>query len=1071
MFNSLFFFLNVVLYGQGVTNAHLSGQVINISGEPVSDVMVIANHVKSGTQYGTITDDSGYFYFRNVRVGGPYKVTASLFGHGETSDQIENIPLGTNYHMIITMKPRHIRIEEIAITAEAIDPLSLVKNNISKNLGEEFIRSIPNLNRDITSIFQFSAMSNNESFSGKNPRFNLVSLDGSVFTNSFGLGNTSIIGVASGAQPLSLEAIKEVQFNIAPYDLSQSGFTGTRINTVTKKGDNDLRMSFYTYYQNQNFIRRGLRNRSGNKGETYSNVSGVSISGPIIKDKLFVFVNYENSRQKEPATDYIAFNNTDDAENYSRVNETDILKLSSFLSEHYSYETGKYQDYSLLAISDKLLVNIDWNIYRKHKLNVRYNNLFSSQDNALSNSSIVGTGKRNNNPFSMSFENSNWIRNGKLHSILAELNSMYNNRLSSHFSLGYTTFDDSRKINGDLFPLVDIIKDGRTYISFGSDPFAQNNKLSASIFHTKGNISYSKGKHVFTLGLNVELMGFKNIYTPAWQGAYVYSSLTDFYNSTPSGTDIPIGYSNGTGTPIFYQKSYSLDNSQTLPEANPSFLQCGAFFQDQYRFSENLGVEWGLRIDQLSYLNSPLRNKELETLNFQDGIANTLNVRTDLLPSNQFSLSPRICIKWKPIESKPLFLRSTSGFFLGRIPFVFVADQFQNNGVSFRNVVLTETEQIRFTPEANEYLDLIKKSSSLYDIIVLDKDLKMPKIWRSSIGVDFITPNKIKGAIDIMYSKDIQALSVKNINIDNNAVEKNPVDGRDMLLNARLNDEIIQDAYYWQNVNKGHQVGFSVELSKRFNENLSGFVMYSWSRSMDINSIPGTNATSVYINQAVVGNPNKPELSFSQYDQPHKLMAYANFRSKIVDFGETKLTILCKAFQNGRFSYKYAGFGDVNGDNISSNDLIFVPSSIKQIDLEEYENDLGETISINEQWEALDNFIVKSKYLKKRRGQFAQRYGAILPWSFRLDLRLEQNVDISPKNHISVSLDFLNLINLLNSNWGATKVPANDYPIEATSPTTFRVYPENITKEFIRSNNSQNNWYIQVGIRYMFNKN
>ena len=1072
VFNTFLVFLFLcampcLLPAQGTTNTNLSGKVVDETQNALSEVVIIIRHTPSNTQYGTITDKLGNFYFRNIRIGGPYEIIATAFGFSDGVENIEHISLNATFQMTLILKPISIDLDEVVIFAESLSPPLSIQSSFSQNIDQSVIASLPNINNSFISLFELSPLSNGESFSGKNPRFNLISLDGAVFTNSFGLGNTSIIGAASGAQPFSIDAIEEVQFNHAPYDLSQSGFTGARINIVTKKGDNKLMVSSFTKYQDKNFIRQVNPGISTSTKPIASFISGLTVSGPISKDNLFYFFNYETLRQNQAATNFIANKKDQSKGNTSRVLEEDLKALSDFLLEQYNYETGKFQDYPKNIKNDKLLLNLDWNINRKHKLNIRYNSLISRQENVLSNSLLVGNGARNNNPFSMSFENSDWVRSGNLQSLLLELNSQHNSRLTSRLSLGYTRFNEKRTYNGTLLPLVDILKNGRNYISFGTDPFAPGNKLLTNILQSDGGIYYPHKKQELEAGYNVEYLSFTNVFTPAFQGVYVYDALSDFYNSTVLGTINPMGISTGEGRPVLYQKGISA--KQSSPSVKPSILQFGGYVQDKIKINEKIQLNIGSRIDRIAYLKNPLRNPEIESLTFQDEDGNPLFIRTDQLPKPQVNISARLGFLVKLIEKNSLQIRGGTGIFLGNIPYVFIADQFQNNGILYQNISLTNTENISFSIDTNEHLSEVQDNKIPYDMAAVAMDFNLPKIWRSTFGGAYQFTTGLKTTLDFMYSQDLNAVTVSNINIDNKNVSNHPIDGRTILSNPNLNPAIISKAYFWQNANKGSQQGVTIGLSKKFGDIANTFLSYTWSQTKEINSIAGTNASSAFKNMAVAGNPNEPILSYSQFDQPHKLIAFSNFKFNWIKDNLTSCTIVGKAIQKGRFSYTYAGMGDVNNDGITSNDLIFIPSSINQIHLAPYPDEAGNIISEQAQWTALNSFISNSTYLNSRRGKFAERYGAILPWLFQVDLRIEQALKFK-NNLFSFSIDVLNFTNLLNKNWGRLEIPTNVSPIEAISTATFRVYPQNLNQEFVNDNQAISYWQIQLGLRYSFVK-
>ncbi len=1048
---------------QGISTASIQGQIIDTDGAPIPGAIVTLLFKPTNAVHNTVSGASGNFYFPNLQVGGPYELQIEMAGFQNYTQTIIELQLGEH----LRVRPQlSLNSVDLPITEVTAPPTPSTTTWDQRDL-----LSLPNLDRSLTEFTRLSPAANNQGFLGQSSRYNLVSIDGNLFNNAFGLGGSrqTLIGTAAGAQPVSLDAIQQLSVNLAPFDVRTGGFTGASINAVTRSGTNNWEGSVYEFHSSDKLTGTEVGGEEVSLNNFQRNLFGARVGGPIIKDQLFFFFSYEGERRSEPASPFSAARPGNEGDQVSRVLASDLDDMQTFLNDAYGYQTGAYEDYNFLTQNDKILLRLDWNIANKHQLTLRYNYLQAEQDRPVSNTRQFGAGDRFNSATSMSFRSSNWKRSAQIHAFAAELNSSFGSNANNQLRINYTFYPEERAINGVLFPMVDILQSGQTYMSFGADMFANNHRAHSKIFQIQDNYSIHTDKHVFTIGMSYEQLQFDYVVTPAYAGSYIFDSLEDFYNSSPIGTLTPVGLSNGIGRPSTYTLNYSTFEDGRLPKASPSSGQLGFYLQDEYYPSANFKLQYGLRVDYIRFFDELTENTAISDLEFQNPEGNSYSINTGELPGSQLLWSPRVHFSWD-IAPK-LQLRGGSGLFTGRIPFVILSSQYVENGlvqaqIRARN---NQANQFPFNPAPNAYIPSDRATNNNYDIVVNSPDLKMPQIWRSNLGLDVQLPLNITASADIYYTRNIHDIYAWNANLDQSNTEKAD-DGRIQFSNNRLNNPPVLNAYVLDNISEGDQFYTILQLKKKWHDNWLASLSYTFGESRNISSFTGTGPVQAYRSNPIVNNPNRPILAFSDEDLRHRVLGVLSYRLAYAKSLATTFSLLIDGVQAGRYSFTYSSNGDVNKDGVPANDLIFVPASQDQIQLEAY-NQQGNQVTVEEQWAALEQFIEQSDYLRSRKGDFAERNGAILPFVTQLHLRVMQDIafQIGQKKHgFQLSLDINNFGNLLNSSWGVFELPAVTQPIQARQNGNFRVSPNLLQSERINDTSLQSLWQMQVGIRYYF---
>lgn len=1059
-----------ILYAQGITTGSISGRVADEKKEAIPGAIVAAEHQPSGSKYVAETGNDGSFNLHGVRVGGPYRIIVACMGYRADTIQDARVVLGEELSLQVRLPQVTRDIEGVTVSARKSTIMVSGKNGSGIVVDRSAIDHLPTISRGLNDFTRLTPQAGANGMLGKGGKSNNISVDGAVFNNPFGLGSEagSLPGGNVNAQPISLDAIDQISVDLSPYNVRQGGFTGAGINVVTRSGDNKLRGSVYCFFRNQDLVGQKVQDAEIARTAFSEYTTGFRIGGPLIRNKLFFFGNYEQVTSTQPGAAYLAGRSGLAGSNVSNVQAGDLDALSHFLKAAYNYDPGSYERYNIPAVNRKFLAKLDWNINAKNKASLRYNQLNSYSSFAASSSlNTIG------------YSNNGFKRSNDVYSITGELNTTFTARSGNRFFASYTSMPDYRDYFGSLFPVVNINDNGKTY-SFGSNNAARDNRIDQRIFQIQDDVNYTLGKHKLSAGINFQYSGFSNNFTLNPQGAYTFSSLAAFYNAAPAGTSTPLGISTGRGLPSAYSLNYTIQPGRPVTYVNPRMSQLGLYAQDEFFAAGLFRLTAGLRLDVISFIGNPADNPAVAAMTFQDASGAPAKFSTETTPGTKMLVSPRFGFNWALSEDRKLQLRGGSGLFTGNIPFTFVSATFGMNGMNEGAIVASNAAaaaKYLFSPLPGYYKPVNGAASSTYEVDLITRDYKLPQVWRSTLGADWRLPQDLIVSLEGTYSKDIHAPFYRNVNL-NAATVTTAADGRVQYAGNRINPAIT-GAYLLGNINMGRQYFLTATLNKQMSKNWFAALSYTYGNSKDGFSFLSTTASGAFNSVPVAGNSNVPVLAYSQFDLRHRAIASASYKVNYMhDRMATSVGLFFEAAQQGRGSYTYGGTGDVNKDGVAGNDLIFVPKDMSQINLV-----ASATATVEQQWEALDAFISGSKYLSNRRGQFAERNGALFPWYCQADLRIAQDFTAllfrnGEKNTLEFTIDILNVTNLLNKNWGVYKMMANSAPVTALSPGSFQVNPSLLQRgEFVPDTRlssginpaASSRHRIQFGIRYSFN--
>lgn len=1051
-----------------VTTSSIGGYVTDANRQALPGAVIQAVHTPTGTTYSAATLANGRFNIGGMRIGGPYIIEVSYLGYNGEKRENVILALGEEATLNFALNESAQQIGEVVVVGNNNPVFSANRTGAEEIITSSMMEKLPTINRSLSSYTKLTPMSSDGYYGGISYRFNNVTVDGASFNNSFGL--SSKLGAGS-IEPISLESIEQIQVSLSPFDVRNGGFTGGSVNSVTKSGTNDWSASAYMYTKSPDL--QGYRQGTQTAGVTDFNNKqyGFSLSGPIIKNKLFFFVNGELDRQDKPTSSYRAKGAEGAGSTTSNVTVEQLQAIKDFLGEQFNYNPGSYNVGTVPTSGDRLTARLDWNIDAKSTLSLKYYYLKSFNTSEPSSSDATGT--RSASEWAMPFSSTYYRTNNDFNIVMAELNTRINDRMSNSLTAGASFFRDYRDMDGGFFPQVDILwanNPSETMTTFGTEANSYNNMLNTDVYQIQDNLTYLLGKHQFTAGVSADLRKFKNGYGRNYAGTWKFKSWDSFkynvlamkdhmasggnfynfnladYNPTqfglPAGTD---------GSPTWYRQSYAV--SGEFPFAYVDVAQVGFYVQDKWSIRDNFHLTLGLRADMPIFLTDLDRNPALEGVAFQGG--QTIDVSK--YPATRVQLSPRVGINWDVFDDQTLQIRGGAGLFSGTPPYVWLSNQAGNNGLLFGNVLPQDNPNAGFSGNI-EYPRPADGSAPVGDIAVTEKNFKYPTILKGSLAADW---NVYDGWIltgEFLYSKNINDIYHLNIGL-NDPTENDYVrdgSGTDSrpFFNTRpkgssytryISDK-ANNVILLKNTNKGYSAYTTFKLQKSFLEGaLQGLALnasYTFGQSKSVTDGSSSVATSAWQYRQAV-DPRSTELGFNGGSFTNRFLAYATYRKEWSQNTATSIGVIYDRSMGGRYSYAYAG--DINGDGATSNDLIFIPKDRSQINLSiarskyatltaypEGHPKYGTAITTDEErtqimWEDIDAFIEQDSYLSAHRGEYAERNGGKLPHSSRWDVNISQdfffNTASGQRHTLRLSLDIQNVGNLLNKDWGINPYP------------------------------------------------
>lgn len=1053
----LFLFCLTFTLNAQVTTSGISGKV-TAEGELLIGATVQAVHEPSGTTYGTVTNADGRYSLQGMRTGGPYTVEVSYVGFQKAVYKNITLQLGETYLLDVKLT-ESLSLDEVVVTASKAALFNSQKTGAAQNFNQSQIQATPSVSRSIFDVTKMNPLGVNTasgmSFAGSSNKYNSFQIDGITNNDVFGLSSSGTNGGQAGANPISLEAIEEIQVVIAPYDVRQGGFTGGGINAITKSGTNTFHGSAYWYYNNENFYGKtpGKDAKERKKlGDQSSATYGFTLGGPIVKDKLFFFANYERVKETYPSS-----NNIGSTESNLDVKEVDqiVNKISQLTG---GYNAGGYGPQDIDTYSNKILTRLDWNINEQNKFTVRYSFL-DGRKMVFSNS--VSSAKLNDNGYFM---------NNKTHSLVSELNTQFTPSWSNEFRFGWTYVRDYRDPIGQPLPNITInnlINNGdptkKSSLELGTERNSAANALDQDIFTLEDNLIWNKGNHTIALGTHNEFFHMKNLYITNIYGSYVYNSLDDF---------LTVGTANEV-LPNSYEYSYSNEKITGTDRWAPVFgaAQLGFYAQDEWKVTNRFSMTYGLRLDIPLLFDKPRANEVFNS----STVATSMGLATDQMPTTKVLWSPRVGFRWSLNEDRTTLLRGGAGIFTGRVPFVWISNSFGNAGVEMVRTAYSSSlgnypSDFKFNIDPNKQYKDPNAKVPTSEVDVMAKNFRFPSVFRANLAVEQMLPFGIRGTLEGLYSKTLNNILYENINYQwkgetlNNGGDDRPV--------YEKQDNHFTQVMLLKNTSKGYTFNITTKLEKSFDFGLNAMIAYTYGQAKSLNDGNSSQAYSGWKYNATYYGDMNPELTWSMFDVRNRVIGSVSYRKEYAKHFATTVSLFYNGQTGGRYSL--LDYTDLNKDGYR-NDLMYVPTDAeleKMVFTDIHSN--NNTVTAAEQKDALIKWIEGNGELRKSKGTHIKRNQMTLPFEHHFDFHFAQDffVDIAgQRNTIQLNFDIINVGNLLNKKWGMYYQTNSGYDL---TPLTTKIGTNGATYQFYdpgemyTNTNITSRWHAQVGLKYIF---
>jgi len=1029
-----------------VTTSALSGK-ISSNNEPIIGATVVATHTPSGTTYGAVSNEKGRYFIQGMRVGGPYTIMISYVGYKKVEFTDVQLALGETSTINALLKESSQQLNEVVVTTRA--GVKSAAGGAASNFNSKQIVNTPTVDRNIYDIAKMSPLVapskiGGLSIAGSNNRYNSFQIDGMVSNDVFGLASSGTNGGQTSANPISLDAIQEIQVVIAPFDVRQSGFTGGGINAITKSGTNKFAGSAYGYYTNQDMYGNWSQVNSvkAKVGTQSTKIGGFTFGGPIIKDKLFFFTSAEYKYDTYPSSYY-----PDYTTGYLTAGEAKAI------SDRYATITKNTDSYDSRSVNTKglsLLGRIDWNINTNNKFSFRYQYNNSYKDTYSSGSTTYY------------FSNSGYRMLDKTNSFVAELNSKLSDVLSNEARVGVTLVRDKRDVPYQG-PNISIGKlgggvgtaTGKTTAYIGTEYSSGANRLDQNIYTLEDNLTLYHGDHTLTLGTHNEIYRLNNLFIQASTGAYYYNSLTDFLNDNAYQF-------------VYKYSDYNLTGSyQWAGTVNAG--QFGFYLQDKWNITNNLNVTYGLRFDIPTCFNKPTANDAFNASTY----STTYGVKVGEVPSTKVMLSPRVGFRWFADDSHNTLIRGGAGLFTGRVPFVWLSNLWNNTGMEMKGTTITSSVP-KFGTFGNDPVAAMASaagSASKPTINTASKDFKFPQVFRTNLALEQTLPYDVKMTLEGLYSKTMNNVWFENLALIDNGKKVYAVSA-DVANSATTYFSTNTGSYAsiinLKNTNKGYTYSLSGKLEKSFKFGLDLMGSYTFGHAYSVND--GTSSVALSNWQYnYAKNPNDAnEVSYSVFDIPNRVLAQATYTTP--KYLNGRLATVASVIYNGSNGMRYCltmnETADFNGDTQKGNSLLYIPTTDELAKM---------TFATAADRTSFESWIEGDSYAKNNRGQYAKRYSNSAPWENHFDLHFAEDFFYlkGKSEKIELTFDVINFGNMLNKNWGT--VYGSDYnvqPLKVTALTTNsngdKIPTYSYQDDKVYKSDFSSRWHLQVGLKVTF---
>ena len=1073
----MFFAFLITQVNAQITTSSVSGRIKDKSGVEIPGASIVATHLPTGTRYGVASSFDGHYTLANMNPGGPYKIVVTSVGYKAQERTDIMLNLGSTSNVDFTVSEDAVSLSEIVVTANK----GGTKLGVGTNIGENTIKVLPTLSRSLTDMTRMTPQgSSTNSFAGTNFRYNNVTIDGSINNDAIGFspslggvsGTSGMPGSSTRTNPVSLDAIQDVQVYIAPYDVKIGNFTGGSINAVTRTGTNTVTGSVYGFGRNSTITGPNNAGDGAKIPSDYSDFqTGFRIGLPLIKNKLFFFTNEEITRRNEPI-----FYGAGDVGSF--LDAATASKISNYLVTNYGFNPGETNNYSIYSRSNKFFNRLDWNISDKHQLSIRNNYVTSEASNLERDAANFRFG-------SMDFKQVN-----NQNSTVAELKSRFGDgTVSNSLVLGYSDIQDYRNplsssiagnnANSVSFPQTEISYNGGTII-LGNDREASVFNMKQKTFEITDNVTFFKGKHTFLIGTHNEIYNIDYGFVNSWNGRIAYRNLDEFLAGKVNR--VRGSYSFGDNT-----REYLYNN----PYAKFTVGLYSLYAQDEIQVNDKLKLSPGIRFDVAS-ADSPLLNSKTTSTSTDINAGTTYAVGTPLnLVNNklfgQVLVSPRLGFNYDVKGDKSLVIRGGTGIFTGRVPFAWLGYAFYNDGIGYGafdiNNRATATNKGDVLKDGAKAFALNNGQGNQTQVDVMSNNFKMPQVFRNSLAVDYTTKNGYKFTVEGIYTKTINDLKFQQVNLKDSVKyfsydtqKQMPIYLSGGATGQKLNTG-FSNAYELSNTSQGYRYSVTLQASKTYPFGLNFNMAYTYGESYDLtNGIRNSMESNWQLNQSLT--PNDPKLSYSNFDIRNRIIGSIGQNIKWSKNQTTTITGVISAQSGAPFTWGFINTTIANTPQAAGLAYVFKDEAEATKYFVDKKNSAGTvTETAAQQATNFINFVNGDDYLSTRKGNFTERNGGRTPWNTTMDVRILHNIKVGEKNNtIQVSLDIFNFTNLLNSDWGRVYFAPNTFNstvglgLSRSNSGTSADPTYTFTKPTSTYSIDQlaSRWQMQLGLRYSF---
>jgi hypothetical protein len=1115
-----------LLFAQ-ITTSALDGTVKGSSDEPLVGATIVATHLPTGTRYATTSRGGGTFNIQNMKPGGPYLIEITFVGHEPGKYENIFLQLAESFTLTSNLKKTDAALENVIISTTRRTIFNPNRTGAITNIGIRQINQLPTISRSINDFTRLTPQSNGPSIGGGNYRQNNFTVDGADFNNSFGIGTN----LPANGSPISVDAIEEISVTINPYDIRQTGFIGSAVNAVTRSGTNTFTGSVYKFFRTERQRGRKVEKTYFTRPPEEYDLFGFRFGGPLIKNKLFFFLNYETETQpKSIQTNFAATAGAPygSASNITRPTADSLNYISQYLFSNYGYVTGPFDNYTPDITRKKVLARVDWNISRGLRFNIRYSQVEGGEPNAPSTSvggagTVAGNTATRNAITALWFKNSNYFQGANFYSFAAELNANFK-RFSNVLRGTYTDQNDSRTSESQQFPFVDIMSTsggvspqansgiGAVYTSFGYEPFSFGNLRRVKMYSIVDNISWTTNKHHWTMGAQADFNKTINGFQRFGTSYYRFATWNDFASALDPN---PLNRK----LPTDFVITYSLSKNFAPAFSSFRFTQYSAYGQDEISITKNFRLTIGLRLDQARYPSVP------QILTHPLVLAQTFDfgekVNTGNLPKKTIMISPRIGFNWDVYGDRSLQIRGGTGVFTGKIPFVWIVSQSGDNGMiqitqAFNAYTSTGTPSPLapaggfgaptpggvpgpFSPNPVAYRPATVPVAGTIvgaNVTAMAEDFKNPQTWKSGLAMDTKLPMGIVATLEAVFNKDINTPFFRSPNYiaPSNLAVPNYGDTRPIFggtVPTRFINTLNSAGVFVpggtsaftpviiDNGSRGYYMALTAKFEKPFSKGFFASIAYTKSLAANLSDGAGDQALGAYQGTQQVKGLNVPTLATASYVLPDRLVGMVSYRREYLKHLATTISLFYQGSIDYRFSYVYNG--DFNRDGVLGNDLLYIPtaSEVTQM-LFTSQTVNGIVYDQAAQRNLFEAYVQQDKYLKAHRGQYAERNGAQAPWRNQVDAKFIQDIFAKTgksRNTLQFTIDIFNFGNMLNPSWGkvkstnATQILIPTFTSLTTAPTFRLATSQNqiVTRTFRDNLSTASTYSVQFGVRYLFN--